>query len=339
MGVDFVFIIGYNAHCIQHHRKNNSYLCYLGNKGGLLRQIIEKAYAKINLGLEITGKQPDGYHTLSMVMQTISLHDKVGIYQTNDSDEVSMDMDFAGSHPEADITCGDDNLCIKAAKLISAVLPVSHGYYIHLVKQIPSAAGMAGGSSDAAAVLRGINELEGGIFSREELRQMAVKLGADVPYCVDGGLSLCEGIGEKLTPIDADFNSLLLLGKPLSGVSTPAAYRWYDEHPDQNHGDIKKVIEGLQKNDIFLMDEYMHNDLESAAKHFCPEIEQIEELMLTEGAVISRVTGSGPTVFGIFDDDEKRHRAAQMLRESDLCADVIYAKPYIPDYTKEAERT
>ena len=152
-----------------------------------MNQIIEKAYAKINLGLQITGKRPDGYHLLSMVMQTVSLYDKVGIYRTNDSDEISMDMDFGGRHPEEEITCDGDNLCVKAAKLICGKLPESHGYYMHLVKNIPSAAGMAGGSSDAGAVLRGINRIEGNYFSKEELLSMALELGADVPYCIDGG--------------------------------------------------------------------------------------------------------------------------------------------------------
>ncbi len=297
-----------------------------------MNQIIEKAYAKINLGLQITGKRPDGYHLLSMVMQTVSLYDKVGIYRTNDSDEISMDMDFGGRHPEEEITCDGDNLCVKAAKLICGKLPESHGYYMHLVKNIPSAAGMAGGSSDAGAVLRGINRIEGNYFSKEELLSMALELGADVPYCIDGGLALCEGIGEKLTPIEADFDALLLLAKPAEGIPTPAAYRYYDDHPDTEHGDITGVIDGIKKNDIFLISENIHNDLENAAKHFCPSISQIEELMLTEGALLSKVTGSGPTVFGIFETDESRRSAAAALRETGLCADVIYANCIKPDY-------
>lgn len=300
-----------------------------------MQQTIEKAYAKINLGLHITGRRDDGYHLLSMIMQTVSLFDKIGIYRTNDSDEISMDMDFGGRHPEEEISCDDDNLCIRAAKLICSRLPESHGYYMHLVKLIPSAAGMAGGSSDAAAVLRGINRLEGGYFSKKELLDMALTLGADVPYCIDGGLALCEGIGEKITPIESDFDALFLLAKPAEGVSTPAAYRYYDEHPDTEHGDIAKVIDGIKRNDIFLISEYLHNDLESAAKHFCPSIEQIEELMLMDGALLSKVTGSGPTVFGIFDTDEQRKKAAADIRSAGLASDIIYAGCITPDYDQE----
>lgn len=300
-----------------------------------LKQIIEKAYAKINLGLEISGIRPDGYHLLRMVMQTISLYDRIGIYQTNEPEVISMDMDFGGSHPEEDISCGDDNLCIKAARLIAGRLPKPHGYYMHLVKNIPSKAGMAGGSSDAAAVLRGINCIEGDIFSRDELLSMALSLGADVPFCIDGGTALCEGIGEVLTPIGASPDFDLLVAKPAEGISTPAAYHYYDTHPDTEHGDIDRVIQGLRENDIFLLSANIHNDLENTAKHFCPQIEQIEELMLTEGAFLSKVTGSGPAVFGIFDSDESRHRAASQLRESGLCADVLFASAIRPDYEKE----
>ncbi|MDD6551859.1 MAG: 4-(cytidine 5'-diphospho)-2-C-methyl-D-erythritol kinase [Lachnospiraceae bacterium] len=297
-----------------------------------MQQIIEKAYAKINLGLHITGKRPDGYHTLSMLMQTVSLYDEVVVYRTNDSDEISMDMDFGGRHPEEEITCDGDNLCVKAAKLICGKLPESHGYYMHLVKNIPSAAGMAGGSSDAAAVLRGINRLEGDYFSKDELLRMALKLGADVPYCIDGGLCLCEGIGEQMTPIEADLDAQLLLAKPAEGVSTPEAYRYFDEHPAAEQGSIEGVIEGIRKNDIFLISENIHNDLEDAAKHFCPSISEIEELMLTEGALLSEVTGSGPTIFGIFDTDEARRTAAEALRTTGLCPDIIYANCIRPDY-------
>lgn len=299
-----------------------------------MQQTIEKAYAKLNLGLQITGKRDDGYHLLSMVMQTVNLFDKIGIYRTNDSDEISMDMDFGGRHPEEEISCDDNNLCIKAAKLICSRLPESHGYYLHLVKLIPSAAGMAGGSSDAAAVLRGINRLENGYFSKKELLDMALMLGADVPYCIDGGLALCEGIGEDITPIEADFDAMFLIAKPAEGVSTPAAYRYFDEHPDTEHGDISCVIEGIKNNDIFLISENIHNDLENAAKHFCPSIEEIEELMLTDGALLSKVTGSGPTVFGIFENDTDRKKAAADLRSAGLAADIIYAGCIKPDYDK-----
>lgn len=304
----------------------------------MLKQIIEKAYAKINLGLEITGKRDDGYHLLKMVMQTVSLYDRIGIYQTNEDDEISMDMDFGGSHPEADVTCDDNNLCVKAARLILSRLPVSHGYYIHLVKNIPVAAGMAGGSTDAAAVLRGINAIEGDIFTRDELREMALTLGADVPFCIDGGLAVCEGIGEVLTPIDHDFKALILLGKTPEGVSTPAAYKWSDEHPDTEHGDIGAVIENIRKDDIEKLSDNIHNDLENAAKHFCPDISSIEQTMLRNGALLSRVTGSGPTVFGIFRSDSDRKQAAAALRESGLCADIFSVETVTPDYRAESSQ-
>ena len=302
-----------------------------------MNQVIEKAYAKINVGLHITGRRDDGYHLLSMVMQTVSLYDRIGIYRTNEDDEISMDMDYGGSHPEEDMTCGDDNLCVKAARLICSRLPESHGYYIHLVKNIPVAAGMAGGSSDAAAVLRGINALEGDYFSKNELCDMALTLGADVPYCIDGGLCLCEGIGEKLTPVNADWNAHILLAKPPEGVSSPSAYKWSDEHPDLLHGNISAVIDAIEKNDNEKIGKNIHNDLENAAKHFVPEISRIEDVMDENNAVFSRVTGSGPTVFGIFDSEDDRSRAAAALRKSELCADIFSVEAVRPDYTAERE--
>lgn len=302
-----------------------------------MKSIIEKAYAKINVGLQITGKRADGYHLLSMIMQTVSLYDRVGIYQTNDDDEISMDMDFGGSHPEEEITCDDSNLCVRAAKLITSRLPESHGYYIHLVKNIPIAAGMAGGSTDAAAVLRGINALEGDIFSKKELCDMALTLGADVPYCIDGGLCLCEGIGERLTPIDESWRACILLAKPPQGVSTPAAYSWSDAHPDETHGDITAVINAIGNNDNEKIKKNIHNDLENAAKHFVPSISLIEQIMDDGGAVFSRVTGSGPTVFGVFDSDAERKTVAARLRESELCADIFSVEAVTPDYAAERE--
>lgn len=303
-----------------------------------MKSVIERAYAKINIGLSITGKRDDGYHLLSMVMQTVGLYDSIGIYRTNDRYEISMDMDYAGSHPEEEITCDESNLCIRAAKLICSLLPESHGYYIHLTKNIPVAAGMAGGSSDAAAVLRGINAIEGHIFSSDQLRAMSVSLGADVPYCIDGGLCLCEGIGEKITPIDASLKTHILLAKPPCGVSTPAAYKWFDCHPDSAGGDINAVIDSIRKGDMKGIRDNIHNDLEDAARHLVPSIPDIEEIMEEKGAILSRVTGSGPTVFGFFSSEEDRSAASSEIKSKGLCTDIFSVEALTPDYAHEAER-
>jgi len=305
---------------------------FTGKTGGRVHSTIEKAYAKINLALHIEGRRPDGYHLLSMVMQTVDLYDSIEIRQLNDTSDISMDMDFGGRDTDENISCGGDNLCVKAARLICSELPESHGYHMHLVKNIPSAAGMAGGSSDAAAVLRGINKLEGGYFPKKKLLEMAVKLGADVPFCIDGGLCVCKGIGEILTPIESKFDPLLLLAKPYDGVSTPAAYKYFDENPVTAPGHFSKLVDGLRSDDHGLILSNLHNDLEDASKHFCPVISQIEDVMMRNGALAAKVTGSGPTVYGIFENEDDRAGASKELQAASLAADIISTGFIRPDY-------
>ena len=281
----------------------------------------ESAYAKLNLGLDVLGRREDGYHLVRMVMQQVDIHDEISIYKTVDPD-ISLEADFGGVHLAEPMTMGDGNLCVIAARAMGGRIGVHHGYFIHLAKRIPIAAGMAGGSSDAAAVLRAINRLEGSPLSAEELKEIALGIGADVPYCVEGGTRLAEGIGEKLTELAFPGEWPVLVAKPPEGASTGEIYRAYDSEEDPERPDIDALIEALKGGDRNRICECFGNALEPVTKRMLPQILRIEDMMKARGAVRALMTGSGPTVFGIFEDEDSLMRAAAELRGSGLCETV-----------------
>ena len=280
-----------------------------------------KALAKINIGLDVTGTRADGYHMVNMIMQTVHMYDVVTVEKTEGND-ISMITD-SGFLPT-----DDSNLCIKAAKLMREAYPEVQGVKIHLEKNIPVAAGMAGGSSDAAAVLYGINRIYELGLSIEELQEIGVKIGADVPYCLMRGTALAAGIGEKLTRLPAMMRCPVLIAKPAVSVSTKEVYQALDAIADPKHPDIDAMIRDIENQDLHALASHMGNILEEVTIPMHPEIADIKKVMMENGAVISMMSGSGPTVFGFFDDEDTMKQAKEAVEKSGLANVVRYTSIY-----------
>lgn len=275
-----------------------------------------KALGKINLGLDVLGKRENGYHDVRMVMQTLYLYDTVTlIKEEKEGIEIESNLFF--------LPKDENNIAWRAAKLLMDEFHIEGGIRIVLEKHIPVAAGMAGGSSDAAATLVGINRLFKLGLSERELMDRAVKIGADVPYCIMRGTALAEGIGEKLTGITQVPECFVLIGKPGINVSTRAAYESLNLSGIQNHPDIDGMIQDIQNGDLQGMTAKMGNVFEPGIIGQYPVIQEIKDLMESHGALKAMMSGSGPTVFGIFDSQEKMDAAAKILRESNLAKTVF----------------
>jgi 4-diphosphocytidyl-2-C-methyl-D-erythritol kinase len=275
-----------------------------------------RALAKINLGLDVTGKREDGYHEVRMVMQTIQMYDQLEIKESKELGiRLTTNLPF--------LPCNDGNLVYKAAKLLMDEFDIRQGVDMNLTKFIPVAAGMAGGSSDAAAALVGINRIFKLGLSQKELMDRAVNIGADVPYCVMRGTALAEGIGEKLTRITQVPDCFVLIGKPGINVSTKAAYESLQLDKISSHPDIDGMIGDIERGDLLAMTQKMGNVFEPGIIEKYPVIGEIKALMESHGALKAMMSGSGPTVFGIFDDREKMEAAAEVLRESRLAKTVF----------------
>lgn len=280
-----------------------------------------QAFAKINLGLDALGKREDGYHEVRMIMQTIRMYDQLdmrksvepGIHLTTNKKYIPVD---------------ENNLVWRAAKLMMDTCGIMEGVSIHLHKVIPVAAGMAGGSSDAAATLVGMNRLFHCGLSKEKLMELGVQIGADVPYCVLRGTALAEGIGEKLTVLPPMPDCWILIGKPGISVSTKYVYTTLDLNTNTVHPDIDGMKKALEDGNLYGITERMGNVLQDVTIPAYPEVERIKEQMKTLGAVNAMMSGSGPTVFGIFDNEEKAQEACQKLRESGSCQQVFLTVPF-----------
>lgn len=280
-----------------------------------------QAFAKINLGLDVLGKREDGYHEVRMIMQTIRMYDQLdmrksvepGIHLTTNKKYIPVD---------------ENNLVWRAAKLMMDTCGIMEGVSIHLHKVIPVAAGMAGGSSDAAATLVGMNRLFHCGLSKEKLMELGVQIGADVPYCVLRGTALAEGIGEKLTVLPPMPDCWILIGKPGISVSTKYVYTTLDLNTDTVHPDIDGMKKALEDGNLYGITERMGNVLQDVTIPAYQEVERIKEQMKTLGAVNAMMSGSGPTVFGIFDNEEKAQEACQKLRESGSCQQVFLTVPF-----------
>lgn len=261
-----------------------------------------KAYAKINLGLDVLRKREDGYHEVRMVMQMVNLYDRIELVKKkNPGIEVKTNLYY--------LPTNQDNLVYKAANLLIEEFQIKEGIQIHLRKYIPVSAGMAGGSSDAAAVLFGMNRMFRLGLSLEELMKRGIKLGADVPYCIMRGTALSEGIGEKLTPLPSVPSCKVLIAKPAVSVSTRFVYENLKLQELNSHPDINGIIENIKKKDIRGMAERLGNVLETVTIPAYPVIEDIKNVMKEQGALNALMSGSGPTVFGLF-IEEKQARAA-----------------------------
>ena len=275
-----------------------------------------RALAKINLGLDILRKREDGYHEVRMIMQTIQMYDVLKMKKVK-KPGISLSVNYPY------IPSDERNLVYKAAKLLMDEFQVKEGVDICLEKFIPVAAGMAGGSSDAAAAMVGINRLFKLGLSERELMDRAVNIGADVPYCIMRGTALAEGIGEKLTRIAQIPDCFVLIGKPGISVSTKMAYESLQLDKISSHPDIDGMIRDIENGDLLTMTEKMGNVFEPGIIEKYPVIGEIKDLMEDNGALKAMMSGSGPTVFGIFDDREKMEVAAAVLRESGLAKTVF----------------
>lgn len=290
-----------------------------------MEKIIQRAYAKINIGLDVLRRRADGYHEVKMIMQTVDLYDEL-VLEKRKEPGIELRAD------NRELPLGGDNLICRAVDLLFLERKIREGVCITLTKRIPIAAGMAGGSADAAAALRGINELFGMGYSTPELQALGVRLGADIPYCIVGGTMLSEGIGEILTPLPAPPEAYLVIAKPDINVST--AFVYGNLHADRLtwHPDIAGMITALQQGDMDGINDRLGNVLETVTAREYPVIEQIKGLLREQGARNALMSGSGPTVFGIFREKETAKRAAQAVEQRRLAKQIFVTTFYKEGY-------
>lgn len=270
------------------------------------RVLVKRAYAKINLGLDVLRRREDGYHEVKMIMQTVSLYDILTFTKTEEGITVVTDKE--------ELPGDESNLVYKAAKLLADTYGIKEGIRIELCKRIPMAAGMAGGSTDAAAVFRGMNEMFGLDMSEGEMCALAVKIGADVPYCIQGGTALAEGIGEALTKLPDAPDCFLLIAKPDIDVSTRYVYENLHANGLRRHPDIDGMRDAVEAGDLDGIVRRMENVLETVTIKKYPVIQEIKDFMKENGAVNALMSGSGPTVFGIYETEEAAGEALRLFK-------------------------
>ena len=280
------------------------------------QELVFKAYGKINLGLDVVRRLENGYHEVRMIMQSVKLADIVTMKQISE-DKIVVRTD------QENLPCDERNLAYKAAKLMKEKYSVQDGVEIFLEKHIPMAAGMAGGSADFAAVLKGMNELFGLGLTLEDMQKTGVKLGADVPYCLMGGCALSEGIGEVLTALKAPPACTVLLAKPDIDVSTKYVYEHLKLDTLERHPDIDGMMQDIEEGNLEKLCGKLENVLESVTGKEYPVIGEIEKIMKDAGAPAAVMSGSGPTVFGIFKGTKAAETAMAGIRERNLAKEVF----------------
>ena len=280
-----------------------------------------KALAKINLGLDVVRRREDGYHEVRMVMQTIHLYDKLEIVKTKEEGiTITSNLSY--------VPTNENNLVYKAGKLLMDEFGIKEGVFVDLQKRIPVAAGMAGGSSDAAAMLYGMNQIFDLGLSRQKLMDRGVKIGADVPYCLMRGTALAEGIGEKLTSLPPMVKCPVLIAKPQISVSTKFVYQNLKLDKTTIHPDIDQLVKDIENSDLHAIAGRMGNVLESVTIPEYPIIAQIKEQMMKSGAINSMMSGSGPTVFGLFEDEATARAAYNDMVRSGLAKQIYLTSIY-----------
>ncbi len=275
----------------------------------MIKHLGLKAYGKINLGLDVLRRRENGYHDVRMIMQTVGIYDQIDLIRS-EKPEILLETNLHY------LPTNENNLAYQAAKLLMDEFQIQEGVTIKLKKYIPIAAGMAGGSSNAAAVLFGINKMFQLNLGMQELMERGVRIGADVPYCIMRGTALSEGIGEILTPLPAVPQCHVLIAKPGISVSTRFVYENLNANnlrPEQ-HPDIDAILEGIHTQDIHKIADNLGNVLETVTIREYPVIQKIKEQMIADGAIGSLMSGSGPTVFGLFTDEQTAQKAYENLR-------------------------
>lgn len=286
-----------------------------------MNRIYQKAYAKVNIGLDVLRRRTDGYHEVRMIMQTVDIFDEL-IIEKREQAGIELQTD------NSKLPLDGNNLVCKAAELLFRERNITEGVKITLTKRIPIAAGMAGGSSDAAAAMRGLNELFEMGYSISQLQQLGVTLGADIPYCIAGGTMLSEGIGEILTPLPAPPACHLVVAKPDIDVSTGFVYGNLHADSLDYHPDIDGMIEALKNGSMKGIADRLGNVLETVTVKEYPVIDRIKETLRAEGAENALMSGSGPTVFGIFGQKETAEAAAAEVRRRQLAGQIFVTAFY-----------
>ena len=280
-----------------------------------------KALAKINLGLDVVRRREDGYHEVRMVMQTIHLFDRLNIEKTKKAGiSIKTNLFF--------LPVNENNLIYKAGKLLMDEFNITEGVSVELDKRIPVAAGMAGGSTDAAAMLYGMNKIFDLGLSMQELKDRGVKIGADVPYCLMRGTALAEGIGEKLKSLPPMIKCPVLIAKPQISVSTKFVYENVRLDENTVHPDIDALIQDIRDKDLHEVCNHMGNVLETVTIPNYPIIDEIKKKMMNSGAIGAMMSGSGPTVFGLFEDEETAKKAYKEMKKSELAKQVYLTDIY-----------
>lgn len=278
-----------------------------------------KAYAKINIALDAIGKREDGYHLLKMIMQTVDIYDEIELNKNNNGKiNITTDKYY--------LPTDEKNLAYKAAKIFKDTYNIKSGVDISIKKNIPVCAGMAGGSTDAATVLYLMNKVFAKSLSKAELEAMAVKIGADVPYCIEGGTALCEGIGEKITKLKPFKDKIVVVVKPCFGVSTKDVYKDLDISKIHKHADIEGIIKCMARDDLYGVSTRMRNVLENVTIKKHRVIREIKDEMRTSGAIGTMMSGSGPTVFAFFEDMLIAQRAYEKLKSLYSNSDIFITR-------------
>ena len=286
-----------------------------------MNKIVINAMAKINLGLDVLRRRENGYHDVKMIMQTVNIYDTLEFVKREDT-QIIIKVDAM------ELPTDENNLIYKATKLLFEKRDVKEGVEITLTKRIPIAAGMAGGSTDAAAALVGINRLFDLGFSMEELKEVGVKIGADVPYCIEGGTALSEGIGEILTLLPDAPDCYVVVAKPEISVSTKYVYENLHANELKYHPDIDGMVEAIRNQDLDGVCKRMENVLETVTETKYPVISQLKQMLLEAGAENSLMSGSGPTVFGLFEDEVTAQKAYQEMLDAGLARQVYLTSIY-----------
>lgn len=289
-----------------------------------MEELSLQAYAKINLGLDVLRKREDGYHEVKMIMQNISLADTLSLRKCS-QDGIWLRSNDGTENP--DVPMDNTNLVYRAIQMLKEEFQIQDGIEAVLTKRIPVAAGMAGGSTDAAAAFKGMNQLFSLGLSTQELCDRGVKLGADIPYCIQGGTAISEGIGEVLTPLPKMPDCWILIAKPPINVSTAFVYGNLKANELAEHPDIDGMVQAIREQNLSGITSRLGNVLETVTVPAYPVIADIKALMIEHGALQSLMSGSGPTVFGIFEDVKVAEKAAEAIRTADLSQQVYVTQP------------
>jgi len=271
-----------------------------------MEQVKVIAPAKINLSLDITGVDEKGYHLLDMIMQTVSVFEYVTLTK---QDDITM-----ASNAKY-IPTDSKNTAVKAAIKFFEYTGIKGGVHIHIKKAVPIKAGMAGGSADAAGVIVGLNYMYGTNLTTDQMCEIGLMCGSDIPFMIYGGTKRIQGTGDIILPAPAMPDCHIVICMPTKGVSTPQAYANYDANGIKTLVETEKLIKAMEENNLADVAEYMSNDLESAAGS--DETQPIKSALIELGAIGSMMTGSGAAVFGIFDDEEKAETAAEAIKDAD----------------------